>query len=239
MTDLALFAADHGIRHFLFSFADLFGVQRAKLVPASAVADLATNGAGFAGFAAWLLMTPADPDVLAHPDPSSLMVLPWQPEVAWVATDLSVEGVPLEQAPRRVLQRQLQRAAALGFEFRSGVEAEFFLLDPLQGGVADRLDQQTKPCYDQLALMRRYPLISELIGAMEELGYVSRRQLPENRKNIYVYLTPKGRSLEGKLVPMAEEVNHVALAGVSGRDAKTARAVLMAMIENLAKQEQV
>ena len=171
MTDLALFAADHGIRHFLFSFADLFGVQRAKLVPASAVADLATNGAGFAGFAAWLLMTPADPDVLAHPDPSSLMVLPWQPEVAWVATDLSVEGVPLEQAPRRVLQRQLQRAAALGFEFRSGVEAEFFLLDPLQGGVADRLDQQTKPCYDQLALMRRYPLISELIGAMEELGW--------------------------------------------------------------------
>ena len=100
MTDLASFAADRGIRYFLFSFADLFGVQRAKLVPASAVADLAANGAGFAGFAAWLAMTPADPDVLAHPDPASLMVLPWQPEVAWVATDLSVEGVPL--APQRV-----------------------------------------------------------------------------------------------------------------------------------------
>ena len=171
MTDLATFAADRGIRHFLFSFADLFGVQRAKLVPASAVAELAANGAGFAGFAAWLAMTPADPDVLARPDPTSLMVLPWQREVAWVATDLSVEGVPLEQAPRRVLQRQLKRAAALGFEFRSGVEAEFFLLDPLQGGVADRLDHQPKPCYDQLALMRRYPLISELIGAMEELGW--------------------------------------------------------------------
>ena len=171
MTDLATFAADRGIRHFLFSFADLFGVQRAKLVPASAVAELAANGAGFAGFAAWLAMTPADPDVLARPDPASLMVLPWQREVAWVATDLSVEGVPLEQAPRRVLQRQLQRAAALGFEFRSGVEAEFFLLDPLQGGVADRLDHQPKPCYDQLALMRRYPLISELIGAMQELGW--------------------------------------------------------------------
>ena len=83
------------------------------------------------------------------------------------------------------------------------------------------------------------PTTVTAIRAMEELGYVSRRQLPENRKNIYVYLTPKGRSLEGKLVPMAEEVNHVALAGVSGRDAKTARAVLMAMIENLAKQEQV
>jgi DNA-binding MarR family transcriptional regulator len=83
------------------------------------------------------------------------------------------------------------------------------------------------------------PTTVTAIRAMEELGYVTRRQLPENRKNIYVYLTPKGRSLEEKLVPMAEEVNHVALAGVSARDAKTARAVLMAMIENLAKQEQV
>ena len=99
MTDLARFAATHGIRHFLFSFCDLFGVQRAKLVPASAAAELARSGAGFAGFAAWLDMTPADPDVLALPDSTSLMVLPWQKEVAWVATDLQVEGVALEQSP--------------------------------------------------------------------------------------------------------------------------------------------
>jgi len=171
MTDLAHTVADLGLRHLLFSFTDLFGVQRAKLVPASAVAALAEDGAGFAGFAAWLHLTPADPDVLALPDPASLMVLPWQPEVAWVATDLAVEGTPLEQAPRRVLQRQLMLAEALGFQFRSGVEAEFFLLDPEQGGVADRFDRQGKPCYDQLSLMRRYPLISDLITAMEELGW--------------------------------------------------------------------
>lgn len=171
MNDLAHTVADRGLRHVLFSFTDLFGVQRAKLVPASAVAALAEGGAGFAGFAAWLHLTPADPDVLGLPDPASLMVLPWQRDVAWVATDLVVEGQPLEQAPRRVLQRQLERAEALGFQFRSGVEAEFFLLDPEQGGVADRFDRQSKPCYDQLSLMRRYPLISDLIGAMEELGW--------------------------------------------------------------------
>jgi hypothetical protein len=68
MTVLARFAADRGIRHFLFSFCDLFGVQRAKLVPASAVAQLEASGAGFAGFAAWLDLTPADADVLARPD---------------------------------------------------------------------------------------------------------------------------------------------------------------------------
>ena len=83
------------------------------------------------------------------------------------------------------------------------------------------------------------PTTVTAIRAMEELGYVTRRQLPDNRKNIYVYLTPKGRALESKLVPMAEEVNHIALTGVTARDAKTARAVLMAMIENLAKREAV
>lgn len=171
MTDLARFAATHGIRHFLFSFCDLFGVQRAKLVPAAAAAELARNGAGFAGFAAWLDMTPADPDVLAIPDPTSLMVLPWQKEVAWVATDLQVEGVALEQSPRRVLQRQIARAAALGLQFRSGVEAEFFLMDSERDAIADGLDRQSKPCYDQLALMRHYPLISELLEGMENLGW--------------------------------------------------------------------
>ncbi|MCT0212225.1 MULTISPECIES: type III glutamate--ammonia ligase [unclassified Synechococcus] len=168
---LARFAASHGIRHFLFSFADLFGVQRAKLVPTCAVESVARAGAGFAGFAAWFAMTPADPDVLGLPDPASLMVLPWQRELAWVATDLVVEGQPLEQSPRWVLKRQLERAAALGYRFRTGVEAEFFLLTPDREAIADHADTQSKPCYDQLALMRQLPLIGGLLEAMEELGW--------------------------------------------------------------------
>jgi glutamine synthetase len=171
MHDLVRFAAAHGIRHFLFSFCDLFGVQRAKLVPAAAAAELAESGAGFAGFAAWLAMTPADPDVLAIPDPASLMVLPWQPQVAWVATNLEVGGVALEQSPRLVLQRQLQRAEALGLQLRTGVEPEFFLLEDGADAIADGRDRQSKPCYDQLALMRHYPLIAELLDGMEQLGW--------------------------------------------------------------------
>ncbi|MEB3351474.1 MAG: type III glutamate--ammonia ligase [Cyanobacteriota bacterium] len=169
--DLSALAAERGLRFFLFSFTDLFGVQRAKLVPAGAATGLAEEGAGFAGFAAWLDLTPADADVLARPDPASLMALPWQPEVGWLATDLLLAGEPLEQAPRGLLRRQIARAAALGLELRSGVEPEFFLLDPERPQVADRLDASAKPCYEQQALMRRYPLISELLSAMEGLGW--------------------------------------------------------------------
>lgn len=171
MTDLASAARDLGLRFLLFSFTDLFGVQRAKLVPLSAVAGMSKAGAGFAGFAAWLELSPADGDVMAIPDASSLTPLPWQSEVGWVATELSLNGEPMAQCPRRLLRQQQQRAQALGFELRSGVEAEFFLLQ--QGGeaIADAADSQDKPCYDQLALMRRFGLIGPLLEAMETLGW--------------------------------------------------------------------
>ena len=56
------------IRYFLISFVDLFGTMRAKIVPASAIDDVAKAGAGFAGFATWFDMTPADPDILVMPE---------------------------------------------------------------------------------------------------------------------------------------------------------------------------
>ncbi len=85
--DLAVEARERGIKYFLISYVDLFGTLRAKLVPAAAIGDMAKDGAGFAGFASWLDMTPADPDVLAIPDPDSLIQLPWKREVGWLAAD--------------------------------------------------------------------------------------------------------------------------------------------------------
>ena len=171
MSDLAQRVQELNLRFLLISFTDLFGIQRAKLVPASAVAGMAWDGAGFAGFAAWLDLSPADGDVMAIPAAATLTPLPWQPEVGWVAAELQLNGQPMEQCPRRLLRRQLERAAERGFEFRSGVEAEFFLLDPSGERIGDSADSQEKPCYDQLALMRRYPLIGPLLEAMEQLDW--------------------------------------------------------------------
>src|SRR5215510_2747555 len=105
---LSKIAAEQGIRYFLVSFSGLRGVQRAKLVPAASIDRIAKEGAGFAGFATWLDMTPADADMLAMADGKSLMRLPWKPEVAWVPGELVMNGAPVEQAPRRVLLRQIE-----------------------------------------------------------------------------------------------------------------------------------
>ncbi|MFZ4408708.1 MAG: type III glutamate--ammonia ligase, partial [Paracraurococcus sp.] len=169
--DLAEEARSRGIKYFLISFVDLFGALRAKLVPAAAIGGMARNGAGFAGFATWLDMTPADPDVLAIPDPSSLIQLPWKPEVGWLAADPWMGGKPVAQAPRLVLKRQVEAAAAQGLAMKTGVECEFFLLDPAQMAISDAADRAEKPCYDQSALMRRYDVIAEICDAMLALGW--------------------------------------------------------------------
>ena len=169
--DLASYAKEKGIKYFMISFTDLFGGQRAKLVPAQAIAEMQEDGAGFAGFAAWLDFTPAHPDMLAVPDASSVIQLPWKPEVAWVAANCVMGGEDVAQAPRNVLRKLIDRAADQGLHVKTGIEAEFFLLTPQGDQISDPFDTAAKPCYDQQAVMRRYEVIREICDYMLELGW--------------------------------------------------------------------
>jgi len=169
--DLAKFAKENGVKYFMISFTDLFGGQRAKLVPAAAIADMQDEGAGFAGFATYLDMTPAHPDMLAVPDSSSVIQLPWKPEVAWVAGDCVMEDKPVDQAPRNTLKRLIKEAANEGMHVKTGVEAEFFLTNLDGSEISDPYDTADKPCYDQQAVMRRYDVIAEICDYMLELGW--------------------------------------------------------------------
>ena len=169
--DLAKWAKEKGVKYFMVSYTDLFGGQRAKLVPTQAINDMAVDGAGFAGFATWLDLTPAHPDMMAVPDPDSVIQLPWKKEVAWVASNCVMEGQPVRQAPRNVLRALIAEAAKEGLRVKTGVEPEFFLLTPEGDRIADPYDNAEKPCYDQQAMMRQYDCISEVCDYMLELGW--------------------------------------------------------------------
>ena len=169
--NLAAIAKEKEIKYFLISFVDMLGQLRAKLVPARAIKDMQKDGAGFAGFAAWLDMTPANSDMFGVPDPDSLIQLPWKPDVAWLASDLWMDGKPVEASPRVALKRQIEKAGKKGLRVKTGVECEFFLLNESGDALSDADDTQEKPCYDQGALMRRYDVISQICDAMIELGW--------------------------------------------------------------------
>ena len=169
--NLSNIAKSKKIKYFLISFVDLFGVLRSKLVPARAIGEMQENGAGFAGFATWLDMTPADSDMFAIPDPNSLIQIPWNKEVGWLASDLWMEGKPVKASPRVMLKEQIKKLSSKNLNMKSGVECEYFLITPDGTKIADEKDIQTKPCYDQSALMRRYDLIKEICDSMIELGW--------------------------------------------------------------------
>ncbi|MCZ6526404.1 MAG: type III glutamate--ammonia ligase [Gammaproteobacteria bacterium] len=169
--DLAQVAKQKGIKYFLISFVDLFGTLRAKLVPARAIKGMQKDGAGFAGFAAWLDMTPAHPDMFGVPDPDSLIQLPWNKEIGWLASDLWMDGKEVEASPRVILKRQLAKAEKTGYFMKTGVECEYFLINQEGTSISDPADTQSKPCYDQQALMRQFPVIKEICDCMLELGW--------------------------------------------------------------------
>jgi glutamine synthetase len=166
---------ERGVEFLFAQFVDMHAKPSAKLVPAHHLDDLLTDGAGFAGFAAGEIgQGPHDPDIAAIPDPRSLTVLPWQPNVARFACDVTVEGQPWPFCPRTILRGALDRAKALGFEMKMGAELEYFLLRRTEDGgieIADKLDTLDLPCYDMRALTRNFDFVSEVAKSVTGLGW--------------------------------------------------------------------
>ena len=169
--NLAKVASQKKIKYFLITFVDLFGVQRAKLVPARAISEMQKTGAGFGGFATHLDLSFSEPDMFAVPDPQSLIQLPWQPDVAWLASDLVMNNELIGQCPRVILKNQINSLEALDIKMMTGVECEFFILNEEGTKVADNRDDALKPCYDVAALMRRFDVLSEICDSMIKLGW--------------------------------------------------------------------
>src|SRR3954464_13182937 len=168
-------ARDGGIEFLFAQFVDMHGKPNAKLVPAHHLDDLLEDGAGFAGFAAGDIgQGPHDPDLIAMPDVRSYTPLPWKPGVARFACDVTVEGQEWPYCPRTILRHQLERAAALGYEFRIGAGLEYFLVRRREDGsieVADALDTLEQPCYDMRALTRNLDFVSSVSRNVTALGW--------------------------------------------------------------------
>ncbi len=166
---------ENGIEFFLCSFVEMSGAPKAKVVPATHLDDMATEGAGFAGFAAGEMgQGPHDPDMASIPDFDSLTIVPWRKNVAWVAGNVQVNDQPWPYCPRTILQSQLENSKQKGYVFNVGVEAEFMLLKGDENGRYapwDSLDTLGKPCYDLRSLHRNLDVMITLIKYMQELGW--------------------------------------------------------------------
>ena len=166
---------ERGIEFIFAQFVDLYGRPSAKLIPAAHLDALVEDGAGFAGFAAGEIgQLPSDPDIAAMPDLDSFTLVPWQPNLARFACDVTVEGNPWPYCPRTILRNVLARASAQGYEFKIGIELEYFLVQLNADGtieIADKLDTLEKPCYDMAGLTRQYDFLTTVSRYCNELGW--------------------------------------------------------------------
>jgi glutamine synthetase len=166
---------ERGVKYCLASYVDLHGIPKCKAVPLPHLGRMLLASEMFTGAALdGVPQAVHDDEVCAKPDPASVTVLPWNPEVAWFASDLYLHGTPFEACSRGILQRALARSAEMGFRFNLGIETEFGIYRRTPDGgftVLSERDALEKPAYDVRTLLDYYPIVDELVGAMNTLGW--------------------------------------------------------------------
>lgn len=175
LVDLRSDLEAQGVRYALASFVDLHGVCKAKAVPIDHLDAMASGSELFTGAALdGVPQDVSDDEVAAVPDLSSAVVLPWRPDTVWFASNLKLGSDPFEACSRNILSRVRDQAAAMGLRFNLGVETEFFVLRREADGrlvPASTNDTLDKPCYDLRGLLDNLDWLSELVQAMNGLGW--------------------------------------------------------------------
>jgi glutamine synthetase len=165
---------DQGVKYALASFVDIHGMCKAKAVPLSHFGQMMAGSELFTGAALdGVPQAVSDEEVAAMPDPDSATILPWNPEMVWFASDLYLSGQPFAACCRSILKQVLADAAQMGFRFNLGIETEFFILKDSDGQpvpISDR-DILDKPCYDLQGLLDNFAWVSEIVEAMNHLGW--------------------------------------------------------------------
>ncbi|MCC6471523.1 MAG: type III glutamate--ammonia ligase [Alphaproteobacteria bacterium] len=164
-----------GVRYGLASYVDIHGRCKAKCVPVGHFDRMFKGSELFTGAALdGVPQQVNDDEVAAVPDLKNLMVMPWKPEMAWFPSDLHLHGEPFEACSRNILKRALKQAADMGFVFNLGIETEFYMFRENPDGTVTpgtKRDDLDKPAYDVRQLLNSFPVVDEIVTAMNTLGW--------------------------------------------------------------------
>jgi glutamine synthetase len=166
--------SSNGVAYLMASFADMHGVSKTKMVPLSHIDQMMAGSELYTGAALdGVPQDVSDEEVSAHPDSQSCIILPWQTNVAWFASNLWCEGKPFDACSRNILARATQAAADMGFVMNLGMEAEFYVLKDSESDIVpvSARDTLEKPCYDGYGALDNLHWLSELVDAMDDLGW--------------------------------------------------------------------
>lgn len=173
-TTLQQSLSDKGVTTCIASYVDMHGVSKSKFVPIAHLPQMMAGSEMFTGAALdGVPQEIQDEEVCCMPDADAHVVLPWEPSVALFPSDLWCEGKPFEPCSRNILNRQVAKAAGMGFTMNLGLEAEFFVFrdEPEGRNPVSPLEHLEKPAYDTTRLLDNFHWLGELVDAMNDLGW--------------------------------------------------------------------
>ena len=168
------YVQEEDVKFIRLAFCDVFGKQKnisimPEELPRAFEYGIAFDASAIAGFG-----DETRCDLLLHPDPETLMFLPWRPEhgkVVRMFTSISYpDGTPFECDTRSLLKKAVEDAKKAGYTFAFGAEQEFYLFE------LDEKNKPTKIPYDEAGYMDLAPedrgenIRREICLTLEQMG---------------------------------------------------------------------
>ena len=168
------YVREEDVKFIRLAFCDVFGKQKnisimPEELPRAFEYGIAFDASAIAGFG-----DETRCDLLLHPDPETLMFLPWRPEhgkVVRMFTSISYpDGTPFECETRSLLKKAVEDAKKVGYTFAFGAEQEFYLFE------LDEKNKPTKIPYDEAGYMDLAPedrgenIRREICLTLEQMG---------------------------------------------------------------------
>ena len=164
-----------GVNYIMPAYVDIHGISKAKIVPIEHLERMASGSELYTGAALdGVPQDVSDEEVASVPDLDSVIVLPWNKEVAWFASDLYLHENPFSACSRKIFKEALNQAKDMGYQLNFGIEVEFYLLkDTEDGGFAPigPRDELAKPAYDVKSTLDSYTVLEEIVRGMNGLGW--------------------------------------------------------------------
>lgn len=168
------FVQEEDVKFIRLAFCDVFGKQKNISIMPSELSRAFEYGIAFDASAITGFGDETHSDLLLHPDPSTLMILPWRPEHGKVVRMYShityPDGNAFECDSRELLKKAIADAEKEGYSFRFGAEQEFYLF------LLDENGKPTKIPYDDAGYMDIAPddrgenIRREICLTLEQMG---------------------------------------------------------------------
>lgn len=163
-----------GVKTCTGAYVDIHGVAKGRVMPIDHLDHMVHGSELCTGYARdGLGQAPNDDESASVPDLDHVIRLPWQPEVAWIPADNTFHGEPYPLSTRVALRNVQAKAAAMGFGFNLGIEAELYVLRQNEDGtlaVPNPEDKLRKPCCDARVLLGQFTWLDRMAATTHDLG---------------------------------------------------------------------